>query len=330
VVTSDNTYQAYNDWGGYSLYEADGIKQKGEGASLARGVKVSFDRPYTAGEGSGQVLSYEIDAIRWLERQGYDLSYASSVDLHSNPAQLLQHRTYLSIGHDEYWSKEMRDGVENARDHGVGLAFLGADPIYWQIRYQPDSSGVPDRTIVCYKVKTANNDLARDPYYGKDNSRVTSQWRDPVIGRPENALVGIMFSDLTHKRQGFAWKVSAQTQSPLLQGTGLQPGRSYGCDLVGYEWDKVFANGATPPGLQVLSVSHAENDGGQADVGNTAYYIAQSGAMVFATGSIYWTYALDDYRFTPDPACSGQSHSEQGIQKLMANVMAGIVMHHPS
>jgi hypothetical protein len=330
VATSDNTYQAYNDWGGYSLYEADSIAQTSESTASARGVEVSFDRPYTAGEGSGQVLSYEIDAIRWLERRGYDLSYASSVDLYQNPAQLLQHRAYLSIGHDEYWSKEMRDGVENARDHGVGLAFLGADPIYWQIRYQPDSAGVPDRTIVCYKVETASNDLARDPYYGKDNSRVTSQWRDPVIGRPENALVGIMFSDLTHKRQGFAWQVSAQPKSPLLQGTGLQPAGTYGCDLVGYEWDKVFANGATPPGLQVLSVSHTVNDGGRADVGNTAYYKAKSGAMVFATGSMNWTYALDDYRFTQDPACSAQSHAEPGIQKLMTNVMAAIVIHHPS
>jgi hypothetical protein len=330
VVTSDNTYQAYNDWGGYSLYEADATTQTSEEASGPRGVEVSFDRPYVDGEGSGQVLTYEIDTIRWLERQGFDLSYASSVDLHEDPAQLLHHRAYLSIGHDEYWSKEMRDGVENARDHGIGLAFLGADAAYWQIRYQPDSAGIADRTIVCYKVETANNDLARDPYYGKDNSRVTSEWRDPVIGRPENSLVGIMFSDLTHQRRGFPWQVSAQGKSPLLKGTGLQPGGTYGCDLVGYEWDKVFANGATPPGLQVISVSHPSNDEGRSDVSDTTYYIARSGAMVFATGSIYWAYALDDYRLAPDPACPNQSHAVPGMQKLMANVIAAIVAPHPS
>jgi hypothetical protein len=316
--------------GGYSLYEAENITQRSESAPLPRGVEVSFDPPYTDADGSGQVLTYEIDAIRWLERQGYDLSYASSVDLHENPTQLLQQRAYLSIGHDEYWSKEMRDGVENARNHGVGLAFLGADADYWQIRYQPDSSGVPDRTIFCYKVETANNDLSRDPYYGKDNSRVTSQWRDPVLGRPENALVGIMFSDLTHQKQGFPWQVSAQAKSPLLEGTGLQPGGTYGCDLVGYKWDKVFANGATPPGLQVISVSHTVNDEGRSDVGDTTYYIARSEAMVFATGSIYWEYAFDDYRFTPDPSCPNQSHAVPGMQKLMANVIAAIVVPHPS
>lgn len=330
VVTADNTYQAYNTWGGYSLYEADNITQTSENALGPRGVEVSFDRPYVDAEGSGQVLSYEIDTIRWLERQGYDLSYLSSVDLHENPSQLLQHRVYLSIGHDEYWSKEMRDGVENARNHGVGLAFLGADADYWQIRYQPDSAGVPDRTIICYKVETANNNLSRDPYYGKDNSRVTSEWRDPVVGRPENALVGVMFSDLTHQRRGFPWQMSPQAKSPLLDGTGLQSGEKYGCGLVGYEWDKVFANGATPPGLQILSVSHTVNDNGLPDVSNTTYYIAPSGAMVFATGSIYWEYALDDYRLTPDPACSGQSQAVPGMQKLMANVMAALAVLHPS
>ena len=150
AVTSDTTYAAYNDWGGYSLYRAFGSPE------IVRGVKVSFGRPYAKNLGSGYVLNFEIDAIRWLESQGYDLSYISSVDLHEDPAQLLQHRAYLSLSHDEYWSKEMRDGVEYARDHGVGLAFLGANTSYWQIRFEPDSAGIPDRTIVCYKVQTVN------------------------------------------------------------------------------------------------------------------------------------------------------------------------------
>ncbi len=134
VCTADTTYAAYNDWGGVSLYDADSSAHIGENAALPRGQEVSFDRPYTSGQGSSQVLVYEINAIRWMERQGYDLSYISSVDLHTNPGQLLQHRAYLSIGHDEYWTKEMRDGVEYARDQGVNLAFLGADAAYWQMR----------------------------------------------------------------------------------------------------------------------------------------------------------------------------------------------------
>jgi len=324
AVTSDTTYAAYNYWGGYSLYVAEnGLGPR----SLGRGVKVSFNRPYVQYDGSGYVLTFEADAIHWLERQGYDLTYISDVDLHENPAQLLQHHAYLSLGHDEYWTKEMRDGVEYARDHGIGLAFLGANAAYWQMRFEQDSAGVPNRTIVCYKVETGYHDLARDPLYGKDNTRVTTQWRDPLLARPENALIGIMFSNFTSRQQGFPWRVSSVAKSALLDGTGLQPGQQYGCDLVGYEWDRVFTNGATPAGLQVLSVSHTVNDKNNPDVSNTTYYIAPSGAMVFATGSIYWTYSLDNYRFNLDQMCVGQNLVVPGMQQLMRHMMDSLLIN---
>jgi len=328
AVASDNTYQAYNTWGGYSLYDADDVTQS-IGQQEGRAVMVSFDRPYVWGRGATDVLRFEVNAIRWMEMQGYDLSYISSVDMHRNPGQLLDHRAYISMGHDEYWSKEMRDGAENARDRGVGMIFLGADASYWQIRYQPDSAGIRDRTIICYKVETDKADLAHDPFYGQDNSRVTSLWRDPIVGRPENALIGIMYSDLTHKRWGFPWQMNAQVSSPLLDGTNLRANQQYGCNLVGYEWDRVFANGLTPPNLQVLSTSHTENDAGQADTSNTSYYIAPSGALVFATGSIYWTLSLDDYRLDPDPACTNRSEEIPEMHKLMSNVMEAVAVLHP-
>jgi hypothetical protein len=330
VVIPFTTDEAYNNWGGKSLYGFNSSGTNSETNSVGRAVKVSFDRPYVQNFGSGYVLQFEADAIHWFERQGYDLSYISSVDLHEDPAQLLQHRAYVSMGHDEYWTKEMRDGVEYARDHGVGLAFLGADAAYWQMRFEPDSAGVPDRTIVCYKVETENHDLARDPLYGKDNTRVTAQWRDPVLNRPENALIGIMFSNLTSS-SGFPWQVSSQATSPLLDGTGLRPGQEYGCGLVGYEWDRVFANGATPAGLHVLSVSHTIYGNNHPDVSNTTYYIASSGAMVFATGSINWTRSLDSYRLDKIKMCAGQDTVIPGMQKLMARVMDALVVdHHPN
>jgi hypothetical protein len=330
AVTSDTTYQAYNTWGGYSLYEADGSVGPSslEQNSITRAVKVSFDRPYEQGVGSGDLLLYEANAIHWLERQGYDLSYISSVDLHENPSQLLHHKAYLSLGHDEYWTKEMRDGVQRARDQGVSLAFLGADAAYWQMRFEPDSAGTADRTIVCYKVQTGNNDLARDPFYGKDNTRVTSQWRDPVLNRPENALIGIMYSSLTHARDGFPWEVSSSAKSPLLDGTGLQTGYRYGCDLVGYEWDRIFTNGATPAGLKVLGTSPTQKDDHTDDVSNTTYYIAPSGAMVFAAGSIYWTRGLDSYRYQTNNLCADQSATIAGMQELMAHIIDALVPPH--
>ena len=328
AVTPDTTYAAYNDWGGYSLYEVGAITPQDEAIHLPRAAKVSFDRPYIKDNGSSQVLVFEADAIHWMERQGYDLSYISDVDLHEDPGQLLHHRAYLSLGHDEYWTKEMRDGVEHARDSGVGLAFLGADASYWQMRFEPDTAGTPDRTIVCYKVQTANKNLALDPLYGHDNTRLTSLWRDPILARPENALIGIMYSGLTHQQLGFPWTVSPVAKSSFLDGTGLRPGQQYGCDLVGYEWDRVFSNGASPARLQVLAMSQTQTDDKRPDISNTTYYIAPSGAMVFATGSIYWALALDNYRFHADKLCTGQSTVVPGMQKLMANVMNALVIHH--
>ena len=329
AVTPDTTYAAYNIWGGYSLYQAGSNVSTDEGTDSNRGVKVSFDRPYTVENGSSQVLGFEADAIHWMESQGYDLSYISDVDLHQNPTQLLNHHAYLSLGHDEYWTKEMRDGVELARNSGVGLAFLGADAVYWQMRFEPDSAGTPDRTIVCYKVQTASHNLPSDPFYSKDKTRLTTQWRDPALARPENALIGIMFSDLTHQQQGFPWSVSTHADSSLFEGTGLLPGQQYGCGLVGYEWDRAFANGATPQGLHILGTSKTVNNTKKADTSNTTYYIAPSGAMVFASGSIYWTLALDNYRFQKDQSCTGQSPSVPSMQKLMARVMDALVIHHP-
>jgi len=340
VVTPDTTYQAYNTWGGYSLYdndttggiigETDTSQPVAENGELVRAVKVSFDRPYVQEAGSAQVLSSEADVIHWLERKGYDLSYISDVDLQNNPAQLLNHTSYLSIGHDEYWTKEMRDGVEYARDHGVGLAFLGADAVYWQMRFEPDSHGVSDRTVVCYKVDSKYKNLILDPLYGKDNSRVTARWRDPIVGRPENALVGVMYSGLTHQVPGFPWTLEPQAQSPVLFGTGLLVRHQYGCDVVGYEWDRVFNNGASPPGLTVLGTSEAENNFGILDQSNTTYYIAKSGAMVFATGSIAWTAALDDYRLHFDQFCASQYHVVPQMQQLLENVFRELGTRHPS
>ncbi|QBD81595.1 hypothetical protein EPA93_38745 [Ktedonosporobacter rubrisoli] len=320
VVTADTTYAAYNDWGGYSLYDYN--------SPHGRASHVSFLRPSTQQDGSDQVLVFEADAIHWLEQQGYNLSYISSVDLHTHPEALLKHKAYISLGHDEYWTKEMRDGVDSARDHGVGLAFLEADASYWQMRFEPSTSGQPDETLVCYKVQSDNHDLARDPLYGKDNSRVTGMWRDPVVNRPENELIGIMFSDITHKQKGYPWIVDPGAKSSFMSGTNLTPGESYGCGLVGYEWDKIFNNGSTPKNLQVLATSPTINDDGQKDSSNTTIYFAPSGAMVFASGSVYWAAGLDTYRYETDSHCPGQASTISGMQKLLSNVMDGLIVHH--
>lgn len=328
VVTPDTTFAAYNDWGGYSLYDTDNtLFGESDASTQSHAVKVSFDRPYAAENGASQVLVFEADTIRWMERQGYSLSYVSNIDLQRDPTQLLHHKAYISIGHDEYWTKEVRDAVEQARDSGVGLAFMGANTAYWQIRLEPDSAGIPNRTVVCYKVNSFKHDLSRDPFYLKDNTRLTAPWRDDILSRPENGLVGVMFSDLTHKINGFPWHLDATAISPFLKGTQLTLHQSYGCEVVGYEWDRVFANGSSPKNLHILGTSVTENDAGVKDQSNTTYYVAPSGALVFATGSIYWPQMLDSYRDHVNNDCLGKDTVVPGVQKLMASVMNALIVH---
>ena len=338
VVTADTAYAAYNNWGGQSLYP-DSSKNK-KSAS-----KVSFDRPSVPQQGSDQVLVFEANTIRWLEREGYDVSYMSSIDLHMHPEALLRHKAYLSIGHDEYWTKEMRDGVEAARDKGVGLAFLEANASYWQIRLEPNAAGVPNRTVVCHKVLSQGNtasdsggvskvDPTNDPFYGVDNSRMTTLWRDPIVGRPENAMIGIMYSDYNSKLRGTPWVFQPQISdthplhATLLQNTGLQTGNAYDNGLVGYEWDKVFDNGHTPANLQILATSQTKSIEGLQDRSDTTYYIAPSGALVFATGSIYWTGALDSYRYDRTLSNTKNGQIVPEIQQLMKNIMTALVQNH--
>lgn len=321
VVTPDTTAEAYNTWGGYSLYIGP------DGTGTTRANTVSFNRPLVslggfpwqiaAGDTYDQGLPTYIDAVRWFEHAGYDVSYMSSVDLDQHPGLLRSHAAYISVGHDEYWSKAMRDGVEQARDAGISLIFMGANTAYWQIRFQADSAGIPDRHIVCYK------DSANDPLNGVDNSQVTVQWRDPPLNRPENALIGIMYAGNVRSGLGFSWYLADQANSPLLAGTGLKPGQAYGCDLVGYEWDRVVDNGDTPAGLQVIGDSPTVAD--QGGYSSTTSYTAPSGAFVFASGSIYWGHALDSYRIGAVGGCTQPDTVVPGIQKLMANVMKAAV-----
>ncbi len=119
--------------------------------------------------------------------------------------------------------------------------------------------------------------------------------------------------------------MNLKAKSPLLNRTNLQPGQSYGCNVVGYEWDRVFNNGATPAGLVILGTSDAVNDSNAKDISNTTYYVAHSGALVFATGSIYWTHALDNFRYYPDPSCPDPNNEVPGMQKLLANVLNAMV-----
>ena len=180
------TYQAYNSYGGKSLYDWNSSGDTTV-AGTPRAVAVSYDRPYQESV-NGMADWYpnvDVRNVSWLEQQGYDMTYVASNDLETSGA-LTGHRVFLSPSHDEYWSAGMRSAITAARDAGTSLAFLGSNEIYWKIRYAPSPvTGVANRVEISYKSIQGG---ATDPV------TPTSTWRDPHgPNQPENALMGQMY-----------------------------------------------------------------------------------------------------------------------------------------
>lgn len=299
--SSVNTYQAYNAWGGASLYTRN-----------PRAYKVSFNRPYERGHGAGDFLQWEYNMVRFLEREGYDVTYSTDVDTHARGDLLTRHLGFLVVGHDEYWSWEMRSHVESARDAGVGLGFLGANTCFWQIRYEPSPvTAGANRTIVGYK------EFARqkDPYAASADpdqlQRTTTMWRRKPVSRPEDELVGVMYDwDLGSPDTDI---VVVNTFHPLFKGSGLNDGdRLPG--LLGYEADRRFTH--APSGTFRIGhspvFSPTKHKTMYADM---AAYKTSSCSMVVATGTLRWSWGLDDY------APKHPARSNPAVQQITRNIL---------
>ena len=170
------TWQAYNTWGGYDLYN-------GPGQSYAnRSLAVSLDRPYDL-NGADMFLTYERNVVKLAESLGLPLAYVTGMDIAADPHLLDGASALISPGHDEYWTPAERANVTAARDAGVNLAFLGANAMFRRIRL--DAGG---RLVICYKTS-----YTEDPEYGKDNALVTSDWREPPAPDPESSLIGTIY-----------------------------------------------------------------------------------------------------------------------------------------
>ena len=197
--TSDETWQAYNGFGGANLYGGNGPANPpppafGQGAAFA----VSYNRPIVTRDSIGtyagpqdSLFGAEYAAIYWLEQNGYDVSYISGIDTATNGSLLLNHKVFMDAGHDEYWTDSQVANVQAAANAGVNLAFLSGNEIFWQTRLSPsiDSTADPNRTLVTYKDTHFNQEI--DPS-GKD----TGTFEDPRLGSPampSNEVTGTFF-----------------------------------------------------------------------------------------------------------------------------------------
>jgi len=203
----------------------------GFGRSLPPGVKqgrrVSYNRPYLPDnflieKSAGQFFSWEYR----LERNGYDVSYISDIDTHSanninGRFSAGKHKLFLSVGHDEYYSWQMRENLEQARNRGINpmnLGFLSANTSFWQIRLEKSSATNTAPADTDYRTITAYKEYARDgiataadPYFTNSNSAdnylITNEWRKNLDNtgtcpgggsgcykKPEDELLGVQYS----------------------------------------------------------------------------------------------------------------------------------------
>jgi hypothetical protein len=270
VILNDNTtWQAYNTWGGYSLYQGP------DGLGRDRGYAVSFDRPYSDGDGAGRFLFFDQAAIAVAEHAGVPLAYETDVDLDAHPGLLADARAVVTLGHDEYYSLAMRNALIAARDAGTNLAFLGANAIYRHIRFADG-----DRVIICYK------EASIDPLSGKDDADTTQQWRQPPDPRPESVITGVLYEC----NPVSAPYVVYDPSNWIFAGTGAYKGESFP-GMVGPEYDRLNPQVTYPRPMHVLAHSPLACDG-IATYSDSVYYTAASGAGVFASGTMRWVCAM--------------------------------------
>jgi hypothetical protein len=297
VIAPTNTWQAYNDWGGESLY------------TTPEAVKVSFDRPYRYRD----LFRWEYPLLRFLERTGYDATFATDDDVDRDPGILLGHRLDIAAGHAEYWTQGERTAWDAARAHGVNLAFMGANTGYWQVRYEDQ-----DRTMVGYK------DFS-DPE--PNPALKTVAFRDLASPQPECQLLGEQYrNNYASSEDGryFNYSVTAAAAGdPWLRGTGLRSGSPLP-GIVGFEFDS-FVPRCRVPSPTVLF--HFRSGPFAADA---LRYRACSGSEVFDAGSLFFSWGLDAFR---DPAYAPPSWPTPGgdvpaLQRVMRNAFADMQITH--
>ena len=322
VQTSDEAWATYNVYGLGSSYGGRTANENGG----ERAYKVSLNRVNTnRGDNATNAFFHaEYALARFLERNGYDVTYQGGIDSDRHGERLKNHKLFISVGHDEYWSGPQRKNVEAARDAGVNLVFMSGNDVFWKTRYEAsiDGTNTPHRTIAIYKDTHERYDengqtqpLRRvDP----DPKVWTGTWRDdsplnPEGPQPENALTGTIFTVNSNSQEpvGVPAKFAKlrfwrNTEVAKLTGDELLV---LGNGLLGHEFNEDVDNGFRPAGLIHLSeitldgVNYIQDQGSRYDSGTVTHtftlYRAKSGALVFSGGTVQFAWALDNFHDNP-------------------------------
>lgn len=301
-VHSINTDLAYNEWGGNSLYTGSTPDLK-----IPRAVEASLNRPFAMpgnhslpgaqNDGSGDFLIWEYPMVKFLEQHNYGVDYATDVDIHEHPGLLLKYKAVIITGHDEYWSKQMRDGYQAAVNHGVRLAVFGANTAFRPVRFEPDpKTGQPDRIMVNYKSDTLDPFTKTNPQYS-----TPAAWRLPPLNQPETELLGIAYEGETADGAAASGDLLVSDASSwVFKDSGLKNGDKIP-GLVGYEYDRFNDSLSRPDNIDIIFHSPLTNYNGKPDFADSSYYALPSGGQVFDAGTIQWSWGLDPSKPTYSP-----------------------------
>lgn len=329
LQTSDATWQAYNTYGGNSLYNCTVACPPGAPLGYAAAYAVSYNRPVITEDVSQFFTGAEYPFVRWVEANGYDVSYLSNVDVAMRGQLLLNHKLFMDSGHDEYWSASQRNAMTAARDAGVNLAFFSGNEGFWKTRWLPsqDGTNTPHRTLVSYK----------DTHWRarQDPVEWTGTWRDPRWTlpsenvTPENALTGQSFevnSGTSRITVPYAYKDLRLWRNTDVED--LAPGGTLQLapQTLGVEWDVDADNGFRPPGtfrlssttvsgLEIFQDYGSTTQFGLTGTHNLTMYRASSGALVFGAGTMQWSFGLDSTNRTGNPA-------DPNMQQATVNLFA--------
>ncbi|MCP4313622.1 MAG: hypothetical protein GY790_20405 [Bacteroidetes bacterium] len=299
---SDLSWAAYNSWPDdrWSLYHNDKEVYNPNGrkkwsTDAAETGWASFDRPYAnfcqdhlvdrpSSVGSGEFLLWEFPLSYWMEKQGYDVSYISNLDVHVDPLSgLLRAKGFISVGHDEYWSMEMFDKVSAARDGGLNLAFLSGNSVWGVVPLLPSSTGQPHRII-----------HRKGLFTGEFTAE---QLKEPMIQQviqsmgkyPPGPSGAQLMGGLTAGISGGDW-ICRNHEHWLYEGTGLQESEEIS-DLIGWEYHGFPAMDL--PGMEVLAYSPITHPNGNPLPPHVAtMYNGAKGNVVFNAGTIWFAQKL--------------------------------------
>ncbi|MDA8398348.1 MAG: hypothetical protein M0Z29_10960 [Actinomycetota bacterium] len=317
VMNAVFTWQAFNSFGGYDLYQGGPPGLTGY-PPPDRSRIVSFDRPYASGGGSGGFLSIEYPLVRFMEKHGLDVTYWTDINLALDGSLLTNHKALLSLGHDEEWSLRMRENAVAAHAQGVNLAFFGASPILRKVRLARSPLG-PNLEMVNYR------DPRADPLYGVNNARVTQNWwGQPPANLPASTLVGNSYNGYNNNRS-FPLVVT-DPGSWLYAGTGLKQGSQLP-GLLYSDFDGYNPARPNPPGVQILAHSPVVIGFSRARMyADTTYWTGRNGkGGVFESGTNNWIAAMNPCT-SGSPGCiaSAVDRMTGNLLKLFGGGPAGL------